>query len=84
MFCEYTFYLDETPFRTAAVKGKNQNPEFNYRKQHTVECVTELMLKHLKNDCLVVKLYGYPDIKSKGPKTMQKSAISYNEGSTMD
>lgn len=84
VYCEYTFYLDETPFRTTTVKSKNQNPEFNYRRQHTVGCVTELMLKHLKNDCLVIKLFGYPDIKrSGGQKALQKST-SYNEDSTMD
>lgn len=56
------FYLDETAITSNVVSGKSQNPEYNFRHHHTVECVTTNILKYFKNDCLCVKVFGYPDL----------------------
>lgn len=63
VFCQYTFFLDDEKYKTQKAKGKNQNPEFNYSNHHTVNCVTNLLLDHLKNDCLTIELFGYPETK---------------------
>uniref|UniRef100_A0A7S3RZK1 C2 domain-containing protein n=1 Tax=Strombidinopsis acuminata TaxID=141414 RepID=A0A7S3RZK1_9SPIT len=63
VYCQYSFFLDNAKYKTSKIKGKNQNPTFNYSNHHTVNCVTSLLLEHLKNDCLTVELYGYPDMK---------------------
>lgn len=63
VYAQYSFFLDDEKFKTQKCKGKNQNPEFNYTMHHTVNCVTSLLLDHLKNDCLTVELYGYPETK---------------------
>ena len=51
--------------KTKVVKGKERNPVFDYSKQHTQECVTDNFLKYLKEECLVFKVYGFPDVKKK-------------------
>jgi len=63
VFCTYNFYLDQTPYKSNVISGKAQNPQFNYRKQHSIDCVTENMLRYFQNECLTVKIYGYPDLK---------------------
>jgi len=43
--------------------GKNRDPEFNYRLQHTQSVVTENFLKYIKEELLTFKVYGFPDVK---------------------
>ena len=44
---EYQFYLEEGENKTQTVKGKNPDPVFDYRKQHTVGYVTDNFLEYL-------------------------------------
>jgi hypothetical protein len=79
IFCKYQIYLGEEEFATKPILGKNKDPEFNYSYQHTNESVTELFVKYIKDDSLCIKVYGYPDIKTKveAPvKTSAKKAVS--------
>ena len=65
IFAEYSFYLNDKTYRTEVVKGKNRNPEFNYAKQHTVDICTDNLVNYLKKECMVFKVYGFPDTKNK-------------------
>ena len=47
IFVEYQFYLDEELHRTQICEGKQTNPVFNYRKQHTIEYISDGFLKYL-------------------------------------
>ena len=40
-------------------------PIYGYAHQHTYECVTTNFLKYMKEECLVFKVFGYPDVKKK-------------------
>ena len=64
VFVQYQIYLDDTKHNTDAIQGKNRSPEFNYRKQHTQPVVTENFLKFIKSECMVFKVYGFPDVKT--------------------
>jgi len=50
LYVEYNFYLDEDRHRTQVVEGNNTAPVFNYRKQHTVEYVSDGFLKYLDTE----------------------------------
>lgn len=69
VYVEYQIYLEETKYRTESVAGKNRNPDFNYQKQHTQSVVTENFLKYIKSECLVFKLFGFPDVKRQPAET---------------
>lgn len=87
VYCQYSFFLDNQKYKTGKIKGKNQNPKFNYMHHHTVNCVTSLLLEHLKNDCLTVELYGYPDMKKSGSASgVAKKKVTKNTSmnSTME
>ena len=62
VFAEYSFYLDPTKYRTKLVEGKNRNPEFGYKKLHTVEIVTKILVEYLEKETLCVRLYGFGDV----------------------
>lgn len=70
VFAEYSFYLEQTKYRTKVVEGKNRNPEFGYNKQHTVEIVTKMLVDYLEKETLCVRLYGFGDV---GPKKAKSS-----------
>ena len=63
VFVQYQLYLEETKYQTDVVQGKNRQPEFNYRRQHTQTVVTENFLKYIKNEVMAFKLFGFPDVK---------------------
>ena len=63
VFVEYQFYLEDKKYHTSVVEGKNRNPEFNYRHQHTQSVVTENFLKYIKDEVLIFKVLGFPDVK---------------------
>lgn len=67
-YVEYSLFLSEDKYRTNVAVGKQKDPEFNYAKQHTQECVTENFLKYLKDETMTFKVYGYPDVKKKDEK----------------
>ena len=64
VFVQYQVYLEDTLYQTEVVPEKNRNPEFNYRKQHTQPVVTANFLKFIKNECMVFKVFGFPDVKT--------------------
>ena len=47
-------------------------PVFDYTKHHTQDCVTDNFLKYLKEECLVFKVFGYPDVKKKDIKDSKR------------
>ncbi len=57
VFCEYTFFIGEEKYTTIQVKGKNQNPEFNYRFHHTVEYCSENFIQYLQKESVSSLLY---------------------------
>ena len=63
VFVQYQVYLEETKYTTEVMAGKNRDPEFNYRLQHTQSVVTENFLKYIKEELLTFKVYGFPDVK---------------------
>jgi len=73
VFVEYSLFLSDDKYKTKVIAGKNRNPEFGYSVQHTQECVTENFLKYLKEETLVFRVYGYPDVKKKDPLTKSKT-----------
>ena len=78
VFVRYTVYLEDTKYQTDMVAGKNREPEFAYRKQHTQSVVTENFLKYIKNELLVFKVYGFPDVKkapAENPVGKKKAGI---------
>lgn len=50
-------------FRTQQVMGRNQNPQYNYRRHHTFEIVTEEVIQYLqtKNICFCAYAYQQSD-----------------------
>jgi len=60
-YVEYGFYLDEQKYKTELCPGKNANPEFSYKRHHTIDFVTENLLKHLMEGAICFKVYGYPE-----------------------
>lgn len=63
MYVEYSFYLDQTNFRTETCLGNNRNPEFNYTKQHTVNIVTSMLVDYLEKELMRFRVYGFADVK---------------------
>lgn len=63
---EYQVYLEDEKHRTEVVPGKCRDPEFGYQKKHTQSVVTEQFLKYVKDEVLVFKVYGFPDVKKQG------------------
>lgn len=59
VFCEYTFFLGEEKFTTKTVPGKNSNPEFNFRKHHTVENCSEDFLLYLQNNSVSINSFSH-------------------------
>ena len=72
MYVEYTLFISEEKFKTEVCQGKSRSPPFNYKKEHTQACVTDNFLKYLKEECLVFKVYGYPDVKKKDDAKKKK------------
>ena len=73
VFVQYQIYLEETKYQTDVVSGKNREPQFNYRRQHTQTVVTENFLKYIKNEVMAFKVFGYPDVKKENPLEGQAS-----------
>ena len=62
VFVTYLLNLDKkTTFRTKETEGKTQNPAFNFKQVHRIDCVTPSFLKYLTNGQVCFKVYGYPD-----------------------
>ena len=62
IYCEYEFYMDKTKYKSSISQGKNQNPVFNYEKQHHFDCVTKFLVDYLLEDKLTVRIYGNQDL----------------------
>lgn len=76
VFVEYKIYLEDTKYKTVVCEGKNRNPEFNYSHQHTQSVVTENFLKYIKNEVLIFKVLGFPDVKQEtGPSKSKKKQL---------
>lgn len=58
IYCEYEFYMDKTKYTTQICQGKNTAPQMNYSKQHHVDCVTQLLINHLLEDKMTIKIFG--------------------------
>lgn len=52
--------------------GRNQSPDFKYERQHHVECVTKMLINHLLEDKMTIKIYGNQDLKKKRMKAVKK------------
>lgn len=63
VFVQYEFYLENKKYQTNVATGKNRNPVFDYRYQHTQLLVTENFLKYIKDEVLIFKVFGFPDVK---------------------
>ena len=75
VFVEYQIYLDDKKYRTPVVQGKNRNPSFNCRIQHTREVVTDEFLNYLMTQNINFKLFGFPDVaKKEAAPTQRKQA----------
>lgn len=72
IYVEYSFYLDPTKYRTEVVKGNNRSPTIAYRKQHTVEIVTKMLVDYLEKDVMVFRVYGFADVKAKPKKDVKR------------
>eukprot|EP01137_Pigoraptor_chileana_P032713 Opistho-2@22532 len=57
VFCRFKFYADDKLYETPAV-GKTMNPDFKFRRQFTVNPVTDAFLWYLEADALVVEVWG--------------------------
>ena len=68
VYAEYSFYLDQTKYRTKTVEGKNRNPEFEYKKLHTIDYATKMLVDYLEKETLCIRLYGFADVGPKKPK----------------
>lgn len=64
-FVEYQLFLSDEKFRTQTVRGSNRNPLYNYQRQHTQEWISEGFVKYLKEDYLIFRVFGFPEIKKK-------------------
>lgn len=64
-YVEYQFYLDQTKYKTKVVEGRERNPVYDYSHQHTVETVTDNLVKYLKEKCVTFRVYGFADVKEK-------------------
>lgn len=54
------------------VKGNNRSPTIAYRKKHTVEIVTKMLVDYLEKDVMVFRVYGFADVKSKPKKDVKR------------
>jgi hypothetical protein len=50
LFVQYQFYLEDQFHTTQIVQGNNSSPVFNYRKQHTIEYVSDGFLQYLDKE----------------------------------
>jgi len=61
-------------------EGKTQNPTFNYKKVHRIECINEYIFEYLSNGSIVFKTWGSPDYNTKmlspPPRRTSKYAAS--------
>lgn len=79
MFVEYQFYLDEEVHRTPVCEGAASNPVFSYRKQHTVEYVSDGFLKYLDEKQLCFNVFGILNIaqkRAKKPRLNESSQLN--------
>lgn len=58
IYCEYQFYTDDAVNKTPSCPEKNTDPIIGFVKHHTVECVSEHLLKYLIDDKLTIRIYG--------------------------
>jgi len=63
VYVEYQFYLDQTKYKSEVCKGKNRNPDINYKHKHTCEIVTKMLVEYLEKDVMVFRVYGFADVK---------------------
>jgi len=62
VYVEYSFYLDQTKYRTDVMKGQDRNPEFKYAKHHTVNIVTKMLLDYLEKELMVFRVYAQANV----------------------
>ena len=74
VFVEYQIYLEDKKYQTKIAEGKNRNPVFEYQQHHTQQVVTENFLQYIKEQVLVMKVYGFPDVKKQENTTAGASA----------
>lgn len=85
IYVEYQFYLDQAKYKTEISPGKSRSPDINYKKQHTVEIVTKMLVDYLEKDVMVFRVYGFADVKPKAKpakKPVKKIMPSANQSST--
>lgn len=68
IYVEYSFYLDPTKYKTQVIVGKERSPAISYKKQHTVEIVTKMLVDYLEKEVMVFRVYGFADVKEKKKK----------------
>lgn len=47
------------------IEGNNRNPVFNYKRHHTVEVVTKMLVDYLMKEVMTFRVYGFADCKPK-------------------
>lgn len=75
VYCEYSFFLDDQPYQTPMIPGKHQNPVFEYRYHHTVQSVSENLVRYLKQNALCIKVFGYPSLENEEQDTEESFTI---------
>lgn len=82
VFVTYLLNLDKkSTFRTQETEGKTQNPAFNFKQVHRIDCVTPSFLRYLTNGQVCFKVYGYPDFEmareaaKKGMEESKKESV---------
>jgi len=75
IYVEYSFYLDPTKYKTGVIVGKERSPAINYKKQHTVEIVTKMLVEYLEKEVMVFRMYGFADVKERKKKTTKASVV---------
>lgn len=75
IYVEYSFYLDPTKYKTGVIEGRERSPAINYKKQHTVEIVTKMLVEYLEKEVMVFRMYGFADVKERKKKTTKASVV---------
>jgi hypothetical protein len=74
IYVEYSFYLDPTKYKTDVIEGKERSPMVSYKKHHTVEIVTKMLVDYLEKEVMVFRMYGFADVKEKKKKDMKRAS----------
>lgn len=78
IYVEYSFYLDPTKYKSQVITGKERSPQINYKKHHTVEIVTKMLVEYLEKEVMVFRVFGFGDVIDRKKKAVKSRSTPQN------